>query len=112
MQIGMNVDERPIEPACLIILGIGVVVATLASSSFVAHEDHRHADRKDGGGKKILHLPIAQLLYCQIVSWTLDAAVPAPIVLRAVSIVLTIRFIVLPVIGNKVVESESVVAGR
>src|SRR5262245_61440053 len=87
MQIGMDIDERPIEPARLIVLDIGVIVATLASPDFVAHEDHRHADGKNSDGKKILHLPNAQLLYRRVVGWTFDAAVPAAIVICAVSIV-------------------------
>ena len=108
----MGINEGPVEPARFIVLGIGIVVAALASPSFVAHEDHRHANGKDGDGEKILHLPIAQLLYGRIVGWTFDAAIPAAIVIRAVSVVLAIGFIVLPVIGNKVVESEPVVAGH
>src|SRR6185436_2932093 len=103
MQIGMGIDEGPVEPARFIVLGIGIVVAALASPSFVAHEDHRHANGKDGDGEEILHLPMAQLLYGRIVGRTFDAAIPTAIVIRAVSVVLAIGFIVLSVIGNKVV---------
>ncbi len=34
----------PVEPADVIVLAIGVVVAALRSSDFVPHEDHRHAE--------------------------------------------------------------------
>jgi hypothetical protein len=48
----------------------------------------------------------------RIFSRTVDAAVPAPVVIRAVAILFTIRFVVLVVLGDEIVHSEPVVAGN
>ena len=62
-------------------------------------------------GQEILDLPVPQLLDCRIVGRTFDAAVPAAIVVGAVAVVLAVRFIVLLVVGDEIVEREAIVAG-
>jgi hypothetical protein len=37
-------DQRPVEPTQLVVLAIGVVVATLGATYFIAHDDHRYTD--------------------------------------------------------------------
>src|SRR5262245_38399213 len=110
MNIVVVLQQRPVEPTHLIVLAIGVVVAVLASTSFIAHQYHGDAKGEQRNSQKILHLLVSQLLDFGIIRRALDAAVPATVVVRAVAVVFAVRFVVLLVIGDKVVESEAVVA--
>ena len=51
----------PIEPADLVVLAIGVVVAVLGPAEFVAARQHRHALGKKEGGEEIAALSGAQV---------------------------------------------------
>ena len=42
MHIGVLRHQGPVEPARLVVLAVGVVVAALGAPHFVAHENHRH----------------------------------------------------------------------
>ena len=109
VQLGMLRDQCPVQPAGFVILTVGVVVTMLASPHFVAHENHRDAERKHRDRQEVFGLPIAQLLYSRIVGRTLDAAVPAPVIARTVAVVFPVGFIVFLVVGDEVVEGETVV---
>ena len=108
VQLGMLRDQCPVQPAGFVILTVGVVVTMLASPHFVAHENHRDAERKHRDRQEVFGLPIAQLLYSRIVGRTLDAAVPAPVIARTVAVVFPVGFIVFLVVGDEVVEGETV----
>ena len=60
--------------------------------------------------KKVLYLAIAQLLDGRIVARPFHAAVPASVVVGAVAIVFAVRFVVLLVVGDQIVQREAVVA--
>src|SRR5581483_1405890 len=81
-------DRRPVDPADLVALAIGVVVAALGAPELVAREQHRRAERQQQGGEEIALLALAQLPDRRIVGRALDAAVPRPVVGMAVAIVL------------------------
>ena len=49
--------QVPIDPADLIVLAIGVVVAALRSPHFVAATEHRHPLRQEQGGEHVALLP-------------------------------------------------------
>jgi hypothetical protein len=57
MDVGMLCEQRPVKPVRFVILAIGIVVPTLCSPHFIAHEKHGHTNRKHRYGQKILHLP-------------------------------------------------------
>ena len=42
-QVGLLLDQRPVEPVHLAVVTVGVVVAALAASHFIAHQQHRRA---------------------------------------------------------------------
>ncbi len=106
MQVGVLLEQRPIGPAHLIILAVGIVVATLGAADFVAHHKHRHPQRQECDREKVLHLSIAQALDSRVVAGTFDAAVPAPAVVGAVAVLLAVGFVVFVVIGDEVVEAR------
>src|SRR4029434_4830671 len=64
----------------------------------------QHRDRQ-----QVLHLPIAQSLYCGIIRGAFHTAVPAPIVVGAVTVVFPVRLVVLVVVGDQIVEGETIV---
>jgi hypothetical protein len=43
MQVRVLFDQRPVEPADLVVVAVGVVVAPLGAPYLVAHRDHRQA---------------------------------------------------------------------
>ena len=108
----MLCEKRPVEPACFVILAIGVVVSTLCSPHFVTHEHHRHAHRKHGYGQKVLHLPIPEFLHAGIIGGTFNAAVPASVVVGPVAVVFAVCFVVLVIVGDEVVKGEAVMASH
>ena len=89
-----------------------MLLPCLRAPHFVAHQDHRHAERKHRDGQEVLHLPVAQLLDCGIVGRAFDAAIPASVVVGAVAVVFAVGFVVLLVIGDEIVEREPVVTGH
>src|SRR5207245_6430169 len=97
------------EPAGLVILTIGVVVAGLRAPHLVAHEHHGHPRGQHGHGEEVLHLPRSQRVDVTILRRAFHATVPASVVVGAVAIVLAVRLVVLTVVGDEVVRREAVV---
>ena len=101
----------PVEPADLVVLAIGVVVAALRAPDLVAHQQHRRPEREQGQGQEVLDLAVAQRLDGGIVGRPFDAAIPAEVVVGAVAVVFAVCFVVLAVVRDQIVEREAVVAG-
>src|SRR5664279_1890197 len=108
--VGVLGQQVPVEPTRIIVLTVGVIVAALTTPHLIAHNKHRHTERKHGRGEKALYLPVTQPLYMGIVRRAFDAAVPASILLPAITVVLAVFLVVLLVIGDEVVEGEAIVA--
>ena len=102
-------SSLPVEPADLVVLTIGVVVAFLRASEFVARANHRGALREQEGREKVSHLSLAQRLDFRVFGWAFDAAVPRAIVRMAVAVVLAVRLVVLVVVGDEVAKGETIV---
>ena len=83
--------ERPVTPADLRTLAIGIVVASLRTREFVAGEQHRRSFRQQQGGAHVSHLPPAQCQGRPVVGRPFDAAVPRAVVRMAVAIVFAAR---------------------
>ena len=102
----------PVEPRDRIVLAIRIVVAALRAPGFVAGLQHRHALRQQQGAEQVALLFFAQRDDRGIVGLALDAAVPREIVVVAVAVALAVRFVVLVVIGDEIVQREAVVRGH
>ena len=68
-------------------------------------------DGQHGQREEIFYLPVAQLFHGGIVGRSFHAAVPTQVVGRAIQVVVTVRFVVLGVVGHQVVQREAVMAG-
>src|SRR5262249_44813720 len=108
--VGVLVEQPPVEPRGLVVVTVVVVIAVLGAPHFVAHQGHGSAEREERQGQEILYLTVPERLDRAIVRWAFHAAVPAPVVIGAVAIVLAVPFIVLAVIGHEVIECKAVVA--
>src|SRR5580704_1255258 len=104
--------EAPIKPTDFVVLAIRVIVATLRASHLVASADHRNALRHHHDGDEVFDLSAAQILDLLVIGRTFDAAVPAQVVIRTIPVSFAVRFVVLRVVGNKVVEGKAVMAGN
>src|SRR5246127_997745 len=109
MYIRVPRKQRPIKPIGFVILTIGVVVAVLCSSDFVAHQEHGQTEGKHCDSEEILYLTVSESLHGRIIGRALKTAIPASIVVCAVAIIFAIGFVMLSVVRNEIVESESVV---
>src|ERR1035438_8924698 len=108
--IRMFAQQVPVEPTRVVVLAVGVVVAALATPHLIAHDEHGHTTGQHQRGEEVLYLSVAKPLDYGIVRRTFNAAVPAPVLLTSVPVVLTILFVVLVVIRDDIVERKSVVA--
>ena len=108
----MRREPCPVKPTDLVVLTIGVIVASLRVPHLVSHQDHGHTQGHQGDCQIILHLAVAQLLHRRVIGRSFDAAVPAPVVIGAVAVVLAVRLVVFLIVGDEIVERETVVAGH
>src|SRR5580765_2370186 len=112
MHIRVLHQQRPIKPIPFVVLAVCVVVSVLCSADFIAHQEHGKAERKHGDGHKILHLAGSESLNFSIRGWTLDTTVPAPLVIAAVTVVLTIGIVMLLVVRDQVIQRKSIMTGN
>src|SRR5208282_5690787 len=103
--------QVPVEPTGFIVLAVGVVVSALAAPRFVAHQEHGHAQRKEGHGQKVLNLTMPQLFDGGVVGGAFHSTIPTSVVIGAVTIILAVGLVVPLVIGHQVIQGEAVVAG-
>src|SRR5689334_9137835 len=89
----------PADPADLVVLAIGVVVAGLRVADLVAGKEQRNALRQHKAGQHVLAQLPAQAENGRIVGRALDTAIVAVVVVGAVAIVLAIGLVVLLVVA-------------
>ena len=77
-------EPRPIDPADLVVLAIGVVVAALAVADLVAGQDQRHALREQQGGSRLRRCCWRSRGDLRLVGRPLGAAIGAVVVVRSV----------------------------
>src|SRR5258708_2158955 len=85
----------PVEPGELIVLAVGVVVASLRAADLVAAVDHRHADGEQQGAEEVALLAGAQGVHLLAIGGSFFPAVPGAIVSRAVVALLAVGLVVL-----------------
>src|SRR6185312_12455860 len=93
VQLGRCVAVRPRVPRDLAVLAPTVVVSELGATALVAAEDHRRALRDEQGRYEVALLAGTELDHLRIVSVSLDPAVPRPVVVGAVAVVLEVRLV-------------------
>src|SRR6185437_2964401 len=89
----------PVDPGDLVVLAVTVVVAALGAPEFVAGEQHRNALAEKERDEEVPHLPVAQGRDPRILRRALSAAIPRPVVVGAVSVLLAVGFVVLAVVA-------------
>ncbi len=104
-------ESGPVDPADLVILTVGVVVAGLAVADLVAGKQERDALRQHQAGQLVLSQLPPQRDDRGVVGRAFVAAVGAQIVVGAIAIVLAIGFVVLGVIRVQVGQGEAVMNG-
>ena len=96
--VGVLLQIVPVEPRDFIVLTIGVVVALLRVAHFIARQYHGNAltdhQQRDG----VLHLTVAQGDDIGVVGRALAAAVPAVVMVFAVTVALAIGLVVLAIV--------------
>ena len=110
-EVGVLLGQRPVDPTDRVVLAPGVVIAPLGAEELVAAQDHRHALREQQGGDEVAGLAAAQCQDLGVSRRPLDAAVPAPVGVGAVTIALAVGLVVLLVVGDEVGQRKAVVAG-
>src|SRR5215211_4401065 len=90
--------ERPVVPAEIVVLAVGVVVTALGAADLIAAEEHRRALRQKEGGEKVPLLPGAHGQNLRVRRRTFMAIVARDVVVGTVSIVFAIRPVVLVVV--------------
>src|SRR6185295_5630165 len=88
-----------------------VVVALLSAAELVTAEQQWHTSRKQQRHKESALLPRPQSIHVSIAGRPLCAAIPGPVVVGSVAVVLRVRLVVLAVVRNKVIEGEPIVHG-
>src|SRR5205807_553352 len=83
-EIGVGAGAAPIEPAELVVLAVGVVVAALRAEELVAAEQHRRPAGKQQQAGMVLGEALAQAEDLGVIGLALGPAVPGIIVVGAV----------------------------
>src|SRR5215470_14070373 len=89
-QVGMRIEEAPIDPTNFIVLTVGVVVATLRAPELIPGQNHGGAGGEQENGRKVPHLPLTQPDDLRSLGWALPAAVPAQVIITTVGVPLAV----------------------
>ena len=109
--LALFAEILPADPADVVVLAIGVVVASLAVADLVAGQDQRRTLRQQQTRKLISSQLTSQRNDIGIVGRPLMAAIVAVIVAGAVAIAFAIGLIVLLVVAEQVGERKTVMDG-
>ena len=104
-------EKRPIEPAGLVVLTPGIVVAVLCASKFVSSADHWYTlgeKQQDRESLQPAHPETSNL--CRTIK-ALPATVPTNVVVIPVSIVFSVGPIVFLVVADQVTEGKTIMTG-
>src|SRR5919205_2178314 len=110
-QRALLVAPRPVEPADLVVLAVGVVVPALRAAILVACDDHGRTLRQQHGREQVTALPTSQRVDALVVRGAFDPAVPRVLVIVPVLIVLAVLVVVLLVVRDEIIQREAVVRG-
>ena len=108
-EIGVRIDEAPVEPRGRVVLAIRVVVALLGTAALVPGEHHRHPLAQQQRGEHVADLPRPNGVDVGPFGRALDPVVIGEAVVVAVAVAFAIGLVVLVAVGDEVVEREAVV---
>src|ERR1017187_3720793 len=109
--VAVAVEAFPADPADLVVLAVGIVVAVLAVADLVAGENQRQALRQQQTGKLVLPKLTAKCCYRRIVGRAFIAAIVAVVLAGAVAVVFAIGLVVLFVVTEQIRQREAVMHG-
>ncbi len=92
-------EAAPVIPTRFVVLAVGVIIAALRATKFVAAEQHRHAARDQQCEKEVLYLAFPRGLDPGIIRLAFRAEVLAEVGVGSVMVVLYVFFIVLSAIN-------------
>ncbi|MNI35136.1 hypothetical protein D3C73_891470 [compost metagenome] len=98
----------PVHPGNLVILAIGIIVAALRPTGFVAHGEHDGAATGKQCGQKCADITTTAFLYCRISGQAFRSVVPGVVFVMAVAAILAIGIVVLVVVGDEVEQGEPI----
>ena len=107
-----SIRRIPVHPRDLGVLGIGVVVAPLRASEFVAVQDHRHPLREQKCREEVALLSGAQAEDGRVIRRALHPGVPGAVLRLPVFALFAVRVIVLLVVRHEVGQGEAVMRGH
>ena len=102
------IDVVPIEPVQGTVMAIGVVVAVLSAAMLIASNKHGYTLGQVKEYGSILDLLGSELVDPDVVRLPFSSTIPAQILINAITATLSIRPVVLGVVGNKVIEGETI----
>src|SRR6187402_9666 len=100
-----------VQPAQLIVLTVGIVVAALRASKLIARNQHRRALRQEQRREQVPPLARAQQAHLWILAWALCPAIPRVLVIVAVLVALAVGVVVLVIVADEIAEGKAVVCG-
>src|ERR1700752_2107116 len=105
-------EQGPIKPVGLVILAVSVVISVLRSPGLISHQEHGNSKGEQCGRYEIFHLAGSESFNLGIRRGTLDATVPASIVIAAVTVLLAVGLVVFLVVRDQIIKRKSVVTGN
>src|ERR1700724_2178521 len=109
--VAFAIKAIPVDPADLVVLAVGVVVAGLRVADFVAGQKQRQALRQQQTGKLVLPKLTARRCYRRVVGRAFMAAIGAVVLVRAVAIAFAIGLVVFFIVAEQILEREAVMHG-
>src|SRR5690242_1825146 len=85
MDILVLIKQSPIKPADLVVLAVGIVVASLASTELIATKQHRNPARDEECHQEILDHAITHALDCRILARAFYPAIVAVVDVGSIS---------------------------
>ena len=109
-RVAVRFEAAPVQPARLVVLVVGVVVAALRVEKLVPGAQYRRAVREQKQAQEVLRLALARSHHFgRGAVVPLPAAVAAEVVVRPVGIVVTVRLVALALVRDEVPQGEAIV---
>ncbi len=106
------VEVRPVVPADLVVLAVGVVVPALRAADLVAAQQHRRALTQEQGRQEVPLLLASQGVDGGVVRLAFRAAVPGDVVVVPVVAAFLVGVVVFLLVRDGVAQGEAVVGGH
>ena len=102
------VSKFPVNPANLIVLAIGIIIAFLGSVELISTQNHRHSLTQEQSCHVIFHMLKALEIDHLIVAGTFMTKIHRIIVILSVAVVLAVILIMLLIVGDQVIQGKTI----